>query len=141
MYHEVEREVSVREVALRHRLRDTITVETYGCGERNAALVGPSQHLEVVHGRQVVACDGFGEGNLDVVADAQNAVGGLRCAEGNRTTRILDTCQDIRRTGQVTISMTAYGYGTQVVVLLDGVNLAIEVGIYESVIGHQLLFS
>ena len=137
LQHQVEREVLARQVAFGEGDGRPLSVELQGGGQRDAALVRQSQHLEVVHIRQVVAGNLFREGNPDVVADAQDAVRRLWSAEGLRTARVLDARDDVRRTGQITVAVAAVADGAQVVPLLHGVFLAIEGGIDVAVVVHQ----
>ena len=69
--HHVQREALLRQVAHGIGLCAYVyTVKAQACSLGDVGRVGVTQHLEVVHLRQVVAGNSFREGNADVVADA-----------------------------------------------------------------------
>ena len=139
--HHVQGEVTSRKVAFTHCPGDRLAAEVE---RRRGGDVGTdrrAQHLEVVNLTQVVAGNGLGEGNLDVIADVQDAVNGFGCSEQTRQTGILDTAQNGRRGGEEASGMTSIDHGTQVVVLLYGVGLAIEGSHDDAVIGDGVGYS
>ena len=124
--HDVHGEALTRQVAFALRVGQCITVEAQRCGRRYVVAQQRTQHFEVVDVAQVVASYWLRELDEDVVADAQDAVGRLRRSEGYGTAGILDALQHLRRTRQVATGMAAVGHGTDVVILLYGIHLAIE---------------
>ena len=125
VHHDVEGEALARQVHLVGRTHREFVEGQAGRG-RQAVRLRLSQHLKVVDAAQIVAGNVLREGYLDVVADAQDAVHRLRCTEGTWRTGILDTCQYLRRACQESTGVAAVVHGTDVVVLLYRVYLAIE---------------
>ena len=58
-----------------------------------------------------------------------------------RATRVFDTCQDVRRTGQIAVSITAVDHCTQVVLLFDRRAFTIEDGTYNTVVGNSVAYA
>ena len=94
--HHIQREALRREVAVSVGQSPYSTIESQTSALRDVAGVGETQHLEVVHLREVIAGNRLREGNGDVVANAQHSIHRLRRAEELRTARVLHTCQDRR---------------------------------------------
>ena len=124
--HHVNGEALARQVAA--ALCDYIgfTSEGQRCRCCHVIAILRTQHLEVINLAQVIASEGLRELNDDIVANSQNTVGRLWCTKGYRQTGILDTFQYLRRACQEAITIATVVDGTDVVVLLYGVNLAIE---------------
>ena len=103
-------------------------------------LVGHALELEVVVLVQVVAGDRLREAQLKVIAYAEYGVGGLRVAEQYRRTRILHTANHGRSFAYEARTVAAEAYGTQVVLLLHRVFLAVEAERSDlAVLDHRLV--
>ena len=125
--HYIHAEVLARQAAMpqgvAHREH---TVKGDRCRCRDAGGEGCAQQLKVVDFAQVVARDGFREGQFQVVADAQDAVDRFWRAEEFRQARVLDAFQDGRCLRQVSAGIAAVVHGPDVVVLLHGIHFTVE---------------
>ena len=103
-------------------------------------LVGHALELEVIVLVEVVTCYGFREAQLEVIAYAEHGVGRLRVAEQDRRTRILDAADDGRSLADEARTVAAEADGTQVVLLLHRVTLAVEAERSDlAVLDHRLV--
>ena len=115
-------------------------VEVDGRAGGDAGLVGDALELEVVVLVQVVAGDGFREAELQVIADAEDGVGGFRLAEQDGRTGVLHTADDGRSLAYKARTEAAEADGTQVVLLFHRVALAVETeGLDAAVLYHGLV--
>ena len=116
------------------------SVEVERGARRDAsARVGDAEQLEVVVLVKVVAGNGFIEAQLDVVGHAEDAEGRFGLAEDARRTSVLGTREHRRRLGDEARAVAAEAHGAQVVVLLDGVALAVEVYVVDAAAGNHSL--
>ena len=102
--------------------------------------VGHTHDLEIVILVQVVAGYGFVEAQFEVRAYAEDGIGRLRCTKDARGTGIFRAADDRRSLGDEARTVAAEGYGTQVVLLLYRVALAVEAeGHNTAVLNHRLI--
>ena len=92
----------------------------------DAGLVGHALEAEVVVLVQVVAGNRLREAELEVVTHAEDAVRRFGVTEDDRRTRILDAADDGRSLVDEARAVSAEADGTQVVLLLHRVALAVE---------------
>ena len=132
--HKVDRERFVGETAIDLRLgiRERVTGERQRCAGRQTDIIGHAQQLEVIILVQIIAGYRFIETQKQIATDAEDAVSGFGLTEDARWTRILNTGEHRGRTVDKPASIAAEGYGTQVVLLLHRVALAIEMYIIDT---------
>ena len=104
---------------------------------RDTGLVGDACEIEIIVGIEIIAGDGFAEPQLEIIAYPEHAVDRLGLPEHAGRTGILDSADDRRCLMDIARTVPAEGHGTQVVLLLDRVFLAVETeGHDASVLDH-----
>ena len=115
-------------------------IEMDGCTGSDTGLVGHATELEVIILIEVVAGYRFAEAELEVVAYAEDSVRRFGVAEEDRRTGILDTADDGRSLADEARTIAAETYGTEVVLLLHRVTLAVEAERSDTaVLNHRLI--
>ena len=126
--HSLDGESTVVEIAVDKRLCHAVLLarESQRSGLRDIQIVGAADDLEIGVLVQIVAGDRLAETNGERLLDGQNSIRRGRNTEYLRTTGVLGALQHGRRIGDKTIAVASVGDGTQFVLLLHRVAVAIE---------------